>query len=158
VDNDYALKFGHRHFGITLQTSNSVTSSIIFANIIRISNSISAGFTPKTTRRSNIQGHAYPDEPGATALMIRFHNGFQYVVTFTAAFAPFLSNLLKNLQIFLFSLKQPDRHNTRIITRPCYAIDFFETLKDAIDRYEEKFGYIRTKIQEEYDIDSSSKF
>ena len=40
---------------------------------------------------------------GATALMIRFYDGIQYVVIFLAGFVPFSSNLLKNLQVFLLS-------------------------------------------------------
>ena len=54
--------------------------------------------------------HAYPDDSGVAALMTRFYVGFQYVVTFLAGFVLFSSNLLKNLQVFLFHLKQPDRH------------------------------------------------
>ncbi len=61
-------------------------------------------------QRIVIATYAYPDDSGAAALMIRFYDGFQYVVTFLAGFVPFSSNLLKNLQVFLFPLKHPDRH------------------------------------------------
>ena len=64
----------------------------------------------ETFHSVRINLHAYPDESGVVALMIRFYDEFQYVVTFLANFVPFSSNLLKNLQVFLFTLKQPDRH------------------------------------------------
>jgi hypothetical protein len=54
-------------------------------------------------------GYAYPDDSGATALTVRFYDGFQYFVTLLAGFVPFSSNLLKNRQVFLFPLKHPDR-------------------------------------------------
>jgi hypothetical protein len=68
-----------------------------------------------------------------------------------------------NAQEFIFDFgqnysetDQAELH-TRIITNPFYALELFETLNDAIDRYEEKFGSIRAKIQAEHDIDPSSK-
>jgi hypothetical protein len=61
-------------------------------------------------RHALYPSYAYPDDSGAAALMIRFYDGFQNVVTFLAGFVPFSSNLLKNLQVFLFPLKHPDRH------------------------------------------------
>jgi hypothetical protein len=54
--------------------------------------------------------HAYPHETGSEAEKIRLYDGFQYVVTSLTGFVPFSSNLLKNQKIFLFLLKQPDRH------------------------------------------------
>jgi hypothetical protein len=54
--------------------------------------------------------HAYPVGTGGAALIIRFYDGFQYVVTFLACFGLFSSNLLKNQQVFLIPLQQPDRH------------------------------------------------
>ena len=54
--------------------------------------------------------YAYPDDSGEAALVVRFYDGFQYVLTFMAGFVPFSSNLLKNKRIFLFLLKQTDRH------------------------------------------------
>ena len=72
----------------------------------------------------------------------------------------------ENNHDFKFDFRQGHPENDqaelymRTITNPFYAIERFETLKDAIDQYEEKFGYIgyiRTKIQEENDINPSSK-
>jgi len=65
--------------------------------------------------------HAYPHKTGAEAVKIRFYDGFQFVVTFLAGFVPFSSNLLKNLQIFLFFLKQTDRHITQYYAKCGYS-------------------------------------
>jgi len=58
--------------------------------------------------------HAYPVDSSAVALIIKFYVGFQYVMTFLAGFVLFSSNILKNRQVFLFPLKQPDRHVGKI--------------------------------------------
>jgi hypothetical protein len=59
------------------------------------------------------------------------HNAFDFVFDFG-------QNFSDNEEAELYS---------RIITNPFYALELSETLKKAIDRYEEKFGSIKKKTQ-----------
>ncbi len=55
------------------------------------------------------------------------HNAFEFVLDFGQAFPE----------------SGAGRFHTRIITAPAYAKVLFETLKDALERYEQSYGVIQ---------------